>query len=108
MAIRRTSKSRRRTPCWSRRRCSPRPGQRREAGTECAGAMAIPAVLACRLRLGGTVWCLQQTQVGNKPKMADIARDQGVVALQGNRRNQRIREPEAVGKSIVVEQGDRA
>jgi type I restriction enzyme M protein len=32
MAIRRTSKSRRHTPCWSKRRCSQRPGQRREEG----------------------------------------------------------------------------
>ena len=30
--IRRTSKSRQREPCWSRRRCSLRPGQRREEG----------------------------------------------------------------------------
>jgi hypothetical protein len=39
--------------------------------------------------------------------MEEIACHQGVDAFQGNRGDQRIRDPKAMGETVVVEEGNR-
>lgn len=60
-----------------------------------------------RIWLGKSVRRLLQAQASDKPKMAEIAGDQGVVPFENYRGDQRIRDPQAMGKAVVMEEGHR-
>src|SRR5262245_41236654 len=65
------------------------------------------SALRGRIRLGKPVRRLLQVQASDKPKVAEIAGDQGVVPFQSYRGDQRIRDPQAMGEAVVMEEGHR-